>query len=923
MKQKHLVIGILAHVDAGKTTLSEALLFESGVIRKMGRVDHQDAFLDTFAMEKERGITIYSKQAVFPMGNTSVTLLDTPGHADFSPEMERALRVLDMALLVISAPDGVTGQAQTLWRLLNLYRIPTVIFVNKMDQPGMDRASVIASLHSDLDERCIDFTDGCETADVQENLALCKEEYLNRYLEGELITEQDVREMVRSRMVFPCFFGSALHRDGTGYLLRNLEILATVPAYEESPFGAAVYKISRDEQGNRMTWMKITSGCLRVKDLVSGEKNGERWEEKADQIRIYSGSGYTQIPYAEAGQVCAVTGLSKTLAGEGLGCEKSRSGGVLEPVLSYRLILPSGTSRAEALKILRIVEEEEPMLRVSCVEQTGEILVRVMGNVQMEILRRLLADRFSLNAEFGEGTVVYRETIAAPVEGVGHFEPLRHYAEVHLLMEPGDPGSGLVFASDCREDVLDRNWQRLILTNLAEKKHKGVLTGSEITDMKITVTGGRAHVKHTEGGDFRQAVYRAVRQGLMSAQNILLEPVYSLRAELPQNSAGRLMNDIRRMGGEAVLTSVDDGISVVEGSAPAAAVGNYQEELSSYTKGRGRMFCTLKGYEPCRNADEVIERIGYDPDLDEENPSWSVFCSHGSGTAVPWYLVREYLHVTPAKREALLESVYEDADTYEVSDVWSEKKQQYDAVRKEDWKSRQRQAESSEKELSEIFARTYGTASAEDNRPGWAKRRKEGGREQSADKNAPEVRTPFKSVKKKPADKEYLLVDGYNIIHAWEDFRSLSEVNMDAARDKLADLLSDYSGATGCTLILVFDAYRVKGGTEHTLKYHNIHVVYTREAETADQYIEKTVHEIGRKYHVTVASSDGLEQMIILGEGARRMPASELREEIRLTAAENREAYTEKSSLGSKRYLFDDADSALAGTIDKIRRGET
>lgn len=644
MENRHLVIGILAHVDAGKTTLSEGLLYLTGSIRKMGRVDHQDAFLDTYELEKARGITIFSKQAEFSLGDCGITLLDTPGHVDFSPEMERTLQVLDYAVLVISAADGVQGQVRILWKLLKRYGIPVFLFINKMDQPGTDREAVLQQLRQELDGRCMDFGADLRGEQQQEDLAVCEEGLLERYLDGEPVRASDIRKLIRERKVFPCYFGSALKMQGVDQFLDGLrEYMQCLPCPGE--FGARVFKISRDGQGNRLTWMKITGGSLKVKALLSGRDGEETWEEKADQLRVYSGSGFRLVQSAEAGMVCAVTGLSHTRVGEGLGAETNGEQELLEPVLTYRLILPEDADQNSALKNLRLLEEEEPMLHVSCEEKTGEIFVQVMGQVQMDILKQLMKERYGISVGFGEGTIVYKETIRKPVEGVGHFEPLRHYAEVHLLLEPGEPGSGLQFDSSCREDVLDKNWQRLVLTHLEERHHRGVLTGSEITDMKITLLTGRAHQKHTEGGDFRQATYRAVRQGLMMAENVLLEPVYELRLELPAENLGRALSDLQRMGGTTEPPESDGTRALVKGSVPAASLGNYQEEVTAYTRGQGRMFCSLKGYEPCHNPEEVIEQRQYRPDQDLDQPSGSVFCSHGAGVVVPWNQVREHMHI--------------------------------------------------------------------------------------------------------------------------------------------------------------------------------------------------------------------------------------------------------------------------------------
>ena len=914
MENRHLVIGILAHVDAGKTTLSEGLLYLTGSIRKMGRVDHQDAFLDTYELEKARGITIFSKQAEFSLGDCGITLLDTPGHVDFSPEMERTLQVLDYAVLVISAADGVQGQVRILWKLLKRYGIPVFLFINKMDQPGADREAVLRQLRQELDGRCMDFGADLRGEQQQEDLAVCEEGLLERYLDGEPVSASDIRKLIRERKVFPCYFGSALKMQGVDLFLDGLrEYMQCLPCPGE--FGARVFKISRDGQGNRLTWMKITGGSLKVKALLSGRDGEETWEEKADQLRVYSGSGFRLVQSAEAGMVCAVTGLSHTRAGEGLGAETNGEQELLEPVLTYRLILPENADQNSALKNLRLLEEEEPMLHVSCEEKTGEIFVQVMGQVQMDILKQLMKERYGISVGFGEGTIVYKETIRKPVEGVGHFEPLRHYAEVHLLLEPGEPGSGLQFDSSCREDVLDKNWQRLVLTHLEERHHRGVLTGSEITDMKITLLTGRAHQKHTEGGDFRQATYRAVRQGLMMAENVLLEPVYEFRLELPAENLGRALSDLQRMGGTTEPPESDGTRALVKGSVPAASLGNYQEEVTAYTRGQGRMFCSLKGYEPCHNPEEVIEQRQYRPDQDLDHPSGSVFCSHGAGVVVPWNQVREHMHVDSGWEPEAEKPVPEEGQGGIAAGGTGVRK-----AGKSSWKEDNHRFAAQEKELQEIFERTFRTSGKEDEKkPGW-KRPGAGKRAGTSGGSGMAGRVRTSSAGKKP-EKEYLLVDGYNIIFAWEELKLLAEVNIDSARDRLMDILSNYQGYRPCTLILVFDAYKVSGGQGEVMKYHNIYVVYTKEAETADQYIEKTVHEIGRRYQVTVATSDALEQVIILGAGAVRMSAAGLLDEIRNAEQEVRSEYLDRKN-GEKNYLLDGAPEEVAKTMEAVRLGK-
>lgn len=884
--ENRLVIGILAHVDAGKTTLSESLLYLSGSIRKMGRVDHGNAFLDTYELERARGITIFSKQAVFEIGNTKVTLLDTPGHVDFSAEMERTLSVLDYAVLLISGADGVQGHTRTLWRLLNRYEIPTFLFVNKMDQPGTDRDRLLAEVKKKLDDRCTDFSGGQDKEVFQENIAMCDEKALEEYLETGEICPKSIQRLITERKIFPCYFGSALRMIGVQEFLEGLEEHMEVPAYPEK-FGARVFKIARDEQGKRLTYMKITGGTLKVKETLQGlcAEGGESWTEKADQIRIYSGVRYETVTEAEAGTVCAVTGLTQTRPGQGLGVEAEAALPVLEPVLTYQIILPEGCNVHDMLQKLRQLEEEEPELHIVWREELHELHAQLMGEVQIEILKTLIFERFGVQVGFGAGNIVYKETIQAPVEGVGHFEPLRHYAEVHLLLEPGERGSGMQFASACSEDMLDRNWQRLILTHLEEKEHRGVLTGSAITDMKITLVAGKAHLKHTEGGDFRQATYRAVRQGLKKAKSILLEPYYEFCLELPAESVGRAMADIQRMNGAFAPPCQEGEVSILTGSAPVALMRDYQTEVAAYTKGLGRLTCTLKGYEPCYREEEVIALLDYDSERDLENPTGSVFCAHGAGFAVSWDQVEDYMH---------LENSLETEVRPEGSSAPNRRHHAYGS-----WQD--------EKELEEIFVRTYG----EVKRPPASEKRRV--------VSASSGRTEGNLKKKKEMD-EYLLVDGYNIIFAWDDLKELAEMNIDGARTRLMDILSNYQGYKKCRLILVFDAYKVEGNPGEVVKYHNIHVVYTKEAETADQYIEKTVHEIGRKYHVTVATSDHLEQVIILGQGGHRLSAQNLREEIELAGQEIRQVCG-KLPAGGKNLLFHHLDDGLAEYMEDVRLG--
>ena len=883
-EKQHICIGLLAHVDAGKTTLAESLLYHTGAIRKMGRVDHQNAFLDTYELERARGITIFSKQAGFTLGDREVVLLDTPGHVDFSAEMERTLQILDYAVLIIGGTDGVQGHVETLWRLLRQYKIPVFLFINKMDQDGANSAEILKELQSRLDEKCIDFTASQPQEEFMENLAMCDETVLETYLEEGEISEKQIRELIARRKVFPCYFGSALKSQGIQEFLEGLETYTKVPDYPDT-FGAKVYKISRDEKGSRLTHMKITGGSLKVKQVLSGED----WEEKADQIRIYSGAGFEAVKEVPAGAVCAVTGLTRTHAGQGLGIEQTSGEPLLIPVLNYEIQLPEECDVHRMFLKLRQLEEEEPELHIVWNPQLNEIHAQVMGEVQIEILKNMIQERFGISVEFGSGNIVYKETIEEPVEGTGHFEPLRHYAEVHLLLEPGEPGCGLEFAVSCSEDMLDKNWQRLILTHLEEKAHKGVLTGSDITDMKITLVAGKAHLKHTEGGDFRQATYRAVRQGLRKARSVLLEPVYEYRLEVPSDMVGRAMTDIQKMYGTFQGPEIEGEMSVLTGVAPVVTMGGYQSEVTAYTRGRGRLFCTLKGYQPCHNAEEVIEAAGYEPDADMENPTGSVFCAHGAGFVVNWDEVDTYAHI---QTELGLEET--DQETIMKTQP-AQPYKSFDEIRLD------------QEELEEIFTRTYGPI------------RRERNAFQKTSRTVTAPASPRKSKPKEP-EKEYLLVDGYNIIFAWEDLNELAKINIEGARNKLMDILCNYQGYKKCTLILVFDAYKVEGGQGSVQKYHNIHVVYTKEAETADQYIEKTVHEIGKKYHVTVATSDALEQVIILGQGADRLSARNLREEIQRMKEEIREDYLEKQKK-SGTYLFDHLPEELSDLMEDVRLG--
>lgn len=900
-----LTIGILAHVDAGKTTLAESILYLTGSIRKLGRVDHQDAFLDTYELERERGITIFSKQAEFRLGEREVTLLDTPGHVDFSAEMERTLQVLDYAILVISGADGVQGHVQTLWRLLKQYEIPVFLFINKMDQPDTNEKALIEELTKRLDEKCINFSGGLETEEAKENLAVCDEAVLEHYLESGEIQREEIINLIAKRKVFPCYFGSALKIQGVEEFLRGIETFTRECAYPEE-FGARVFKIARDAQGNRLTYLKITGGSLKVKMLLSNEKEAgegkeELWEEKAEQIRIYSGNSFEAVKEAKAGSVCAVTGLSHTYCGQGLGIEAHTFLPVLEPVLTYKIELPEDCNVHSMLIKLKELEEEEPQLHIVWDERLQEIHAQVMGEVQIEILKRMIWERYQTEVEFGSGKIVYKETIEDCVEGVGHFEPLRHYAEVHLKLEPAERGTGLHFFADCSEDLLDRNWQRLVLTHLEERMHKGVLTGSEITDMRITLVSGRAHLKHTEGGDFRQATYRALRQGLKKAKSVLLEPVYEFRLELPADKVGRAMADIQKMYGEFQLSDSEGEYSVVTGFAPVSLMRDYQKEVMAYTSGHGRLFCTLKGYMPCHNADEVIEEMNYDSESDLENPTGSVFCAHGAGFIVPWYEVEDYMHLelqTPMQKQV-----------EEEIPMPKRTPQEAEAYLKEGVQN--------EEELRAIFERTYGAVKRE--RQGWERVSKRNPNRNPSARSS-ETENTRKEKKREPI-KEYLLVDGYNIIFAWEDLNELSKINIESARNKLMDRLSNYQGYKKMTLILVFDAYKVKGNPGSVMKYHNIYVVYTKEAETADQYIEKTVHEIGRKYQVTVATSDALEQVIILGQGGNRLSAANLLEEVEEVEAEISKK-VQKKTPKEKNYLFDHLDEEMADLMEEVRLGK-
>ncbi|KSV58480.1 translation factor GTPase family protein [Acetivibrio ethanolgignens] len=879
---KKLVTGILAHVDAGKTTLSEAMLYTTGSIRKIGHVDNKDAFLDNNVMERERGITIFSKQARMSLPDMELTLLDTPGHVDFSAEMERTLGVLDYAILVISGADGVQGHTATLWNLLEKYQIPVFLFINKMDQQGIEKEKLLTELKERLSEGCVDFTEKKDS--FFEEIALCDETVLESFLENGIVEKDSICNLIRERKLFPCYFGSALRLTGVEEFLQSFSVYTKEPIYPKE-FGARVFKIGRGEQGERLTYLKVTGGSLRVRTQLSGE-------EKVNQIRLYSGEKYQTTEEVVAGEVCAVTGLTKTRPAEGFGFERERKAvtPVLEPVLSYQILLPEGMDAAQILPKLRQLEEEDPMLHIVWQEELSQIMAELMGKVQLEVLKRQIQDRFGVTVSFGEGAIVYKETIADIVEGVGHFEPLRHYAEVHLLLEPLPPGSGLIFESTVSEDELDKNWQRLILTHLQEKEHKGVLTGSAITDMRITLAAGKAHLKHTEGGDFRQATYRAVRQGLMKAQSVLLEPYYDFRLELPKEYIGRAMTDIERLGGSLMPPENEYGMAVLTGSAPAVCMTNYQQEVTVYTKGTGRLALSFRGYEPCHNPEEVIANRGYEPERDLANPSSSVFCAHGAGFYVEWDKIEDYMHL-----ESVLKGWEKGIRTE--TEIWETGQGKTEEL----WLGTE--------EIDAILEKTF--YANQGDKTAWKQHKK-------MRESQPAAVRSYQPILKK---EEYLLVDGYNIIFAWEELSKLAKINMDGARGRLLDILSDYQGIRGCHLMVVFDAYRVQGHQTEVSRYHNIFAVYTGEAETADQYIEKFAHENAKKYQITVATSDGLEQVIIRGKGCRLLSARELSEDISHAKARLTEEYME-GTLTGRSFLFDGVSEETAGKIEAIRKGE-
>ena len=853
---KKIVIGMIAHVDSGKTTLSEAMLYLSGNLNKLGRVDHRDSFLDTNSLEKSRGITIFSKQAIMNYKDTVFTIMDTPGHVDFSAETERTLQVLDYAVLVISGTDGIQSHTVTLWKLLKKYRVPCFVFINKMDLPFSDREMVLNQLRNEFSDSCVDF--GGNLSEIYESAALCDERLFEKFDASGSLEKQDIIRAVRERKLFPCIFGSALRLDGVQELIDCLYEYGEMPDYP-SAFSARVFKISEDDQGNRLTFMKITGGALHVREVLASDMN--RSSEKVSQIRIYSGKKFTAEQSATPGTVCAVTGISFARSGDGLGEERDMIIPVLEPVLSYSLILPDGCDPHRALDKMKILENEDPLLRVAWDEHSGTIRLSIMGEIQLEILKSIIRERFGMEVSFGKGRILYKETIRNTVEGVGHFEPLRHYAEVHLLMRPGKRDSGLVFSAACREDLLDRNWQRLILTHLHEKTHRGVLTGSPVTDMEIILVSGKAHLKHTEGGDFRQATYRAVRQGLRSAESVLLEPVYEFTLEIPSECIGRAISDIQRMSGSFEDPLQKGDMSVLKGTAPVSEMSDYAGEVIRYTRGRGRLICDLKGYDICHNAQEIIEQTGYSPDQDTDNPCDSVFCSHGAGHIVKWDEVKEHMHL----------SAYLD-DRKQISKPESKGSPSPVPGNRNDLFA-------SDRELMDIFERTYGPV-----------RKNRFSEKQSVDysKEASPGRSVKKTAGKLPGD-EYILVDGYNVIYSWPELKKSAQNNIEGARNTLINILCNYSGYKKCRLILVFDAYKVKGGKGSVEKVNNIDIVYTKEAETADMYIEKTSHKLSPENKVRVVTSDGLEQLIILGAGALRVSSPAFLEEVRAAEREIRE----------------------------------
>lgn len=865
------MLGILAHVDAGKTTLSESLLYLSGEIRKLGRVDHKNTFLDHNELERQRGITIFSKQAWMKYEDMEIQLLDTPGHVDFSAEMERTLQILDYAIVVINGMDLVQGHTEMVFRLLARYQIPAFLFINKMDVSPFSKEEIIEELRKRLSEQIIDFTKNDFSPADYEIMAMSKEPLLEQYLDSGIITKEQIKKAIKERGIFPCYFGSALKMEGVEELLKGMQeyVLETAKVPD---FGGKVYKIGKDEQGSRLTYLKVTGGSLKAKTLLKiKQKSGEELEEKVDQVRLYSGAKFKILEEAKAGTVCAVTGLKATYPGQGLGIEKDSDLPVLESVLTYQVIPKEGEDPHKVLLKLRELEEEEPELHVVWKEELQELHVRLMGEVQLDIIQNLMEKRYGIPVTFGAGSISYKETIKAPIEGVGHYEPLRHYAHVQLLLEPLERGSGLWFDTDCSEDVLDRNWQRLILTHLQEKEHKGVLTGAPITDLKITLLTGKAHQKHTEGGDFRQATYRAVRQGLKKAESILLEPYYEFRMELPTECVGKAMTDIKTMRGSFEIEKTEEETTILTGNVPVAEMQDYETKMRAYTKGRGRLFLQVKGYEPCENQEEIVNAINYDSEADLENTPDSVFCAHGAGFIVKWYEVENYLYLDSKKSW--------EGKTETSSDIsFSPVEPKEGKTKKESWYVEE------DKEFEAIMLREFGEKKLERHKPAYKvtyeKQEEKKRKKREYEKEQLRIESGYAKKPQKKNQEKYLLVDGYNIIFAWEELNILAKDNLEAARGKLQDILCNYQGYTGVHLILVFDAYRVKGNPGTVTKYHNIHVIYTKEAETADMFIEKTTKEIAQKHQVVVATSDALEQMIIMGHGAIRLSANGFWDEI-------------------------------------------
>lgn len=837
---KKITLGILAHVDSGKTTLSEAFLYATGKIRKLGRVDHKDAFLDNFDLEKQRGITIFSKQAELEYADTKITLLDTPGHVDFSAEMERTLQVLDYAILVVSGSEGVQGHTETLWKLLNKYNIPTFIFVNKMDIPGTNKEFALTNIRNKFGDGVIDLS--VEEKDM-EAIAVCDEDVLEIYMESGEISDETIADLVYERKLFPCYFGSALKNEGIDKLLDGINRYSFEPVYHEE-FGAKVFKIVK-ENGVRLTYMKITGSFIKVKDILSGITDGNQWSEKINDIRVYSGEKFKSISEADAGCICAISGLNNTYPGQGLGFETQSESPNLQPVLSYQIIIPENVNINQAYKMLKELEEEDPTLSLKWNEETKEIIANVMGPIQIQVLKHIIKERFNMDVEFGTGSILYKETINNIVEGVGHFEPLKHYAEVHLLMEPGQLGSGITFESNLNESLLSRNWQKLIMTHLAEKEHKGVLTGSPITDIHFTLVAGKAHLKHTEGGDFREATYRAIRQGLKKAESVLLEPYYNFTLKIPSENIGRAMTDIDQMSGNINQPETEGEMSVITGFAPAATIGDYINTVNEYTHGTGTLSLDYKGYGPCHNSEEIIAEKAYDSEADIANPTGSVFCSHGAGFVVPWDQVEQYMHVKTDSK---------NGEMYDIENV--------PVMRSAS--NTYRDSYATDKELEEIFEKTFGPIK----------------RKKYTEKKVRQYSESKQKATHKNVLPQCLLVDGYNIVFAWDELKEIAKTNIDGARDRLLDIMCNYQGYKGNTVIVVFDAYNVKKHAETVSKYHNIYVVYTKEAETADMYIAKTTHKLANKFQVTVATSDALEQLIIMGHGALRMSASNFKEEV-------------------------------------------